>query len=158
MSLGSLCSAMTSAPLVAGVSLVSMLQAGDWTGVSALARHYLSIYITAVDWYKDPVQCVVLASVSRWFLGKCLTLIYIYSLVIIGLLGNSCPQYWADSFPIVNVVLAPDGWNYWSGDQGLTDSPTSSSQCLHHMASLKKRKYASCDRGRYQKVAAPYFV
>ena len=46
MSLGSLCGA---AALVAGVSLVSILQAGDWARVSTPARQYFSPYITTTD-------------------------------------------------------------------------------------------------------------
>ena len=38
-----------SAALVAGVSLVSILQAGDWARVSTLVRHYFFPYITTVD-------------------------------------------------------------------------------------------------------------
>ena len=34
-----------SAVWAAGVALVSILQAGDWVGVSAPARHYFSTYI-----------------------------------------------------------------------------------------------------------------
>ena len=49
MSPGSLGGAAVSAALVSGVSLVAILQAGDWTRVSTLARHYFSPYITTVD-------------------------------------------------------------------------------------------------------------
>ena len=48
------------AALAAGVSLVSILQAGDWAGVPTLARHYFSPYITTVDWHQDSVQHAVL--------------------------------------------------------------------------------------------------
>ena len=44
-----------SAALVAGVSLVFILQAGDWSRVSTLARHYFSPYITTMDWHQDSV-------------------------------------------------------------------------------------------------------
>ena len=46
--------------LPAGVSLVSILQAGDWTRVSTLARHYFSTYITTMEWHQDSVQHAVL--------------------------------------------------------------------------------------------------
>ena len=46
MSLGSFQGAAASAALAAGVSLVSILQAGDWAKVSTPARHYFSPYIT----------------------------------------------------------------------------------------------------------------
>ena len=36
------------AALAAGVSLVSILQAGDWARVSTPARHYFSLYITTL--------------------------------------------------------------------------------------------------------------
>ena len=42
--------------LVAGVSLVSILQAGDWARVSMPARHYFSPYITIMDQHQDSVQ------------------------------------------------------------------------------------------------------
>ena len=49
-----------SAALAAGVSLVSILQAGDWARVSTPARHYFSTYITTMDWHQDSVQHAVL--------------------------------------------------------------------------------------------------
>ena len=52
--------ATASAALVAGVSLVTILQAGDWARVSTLARHYFSTYITTTDQHQDSVQCAVL--------------------------------------------------------------------------------------------------
>ena len=60
MSLGSLQWVAASTALEAGVSLVSILQAGDWTRVSTPARHYFSTYITTTDWHQDSVQCAVL--------------------------------------------------------------------------------------------------
>ena len=58
--LSSLWGVAASATLAAGVSLVTILQVGDWTRVSALARHYISTYITTTDWHQDSVQCTVL--------------------------------------------------------------------------------------------------
>ena len=49
-----------SAALAAGVSLVSILQAGDWARVSTLARHYFFPYITTTDWHQDSEQHAVL--------------------------------------------------------------------------------------------------
>ena len=49
-----------SATLAAGVSLVSILQAGDWARVSTPARHYFSTYITTTDQHQDSVQHAVL--------------------------------------------------------------------------------------------------
>ena len=60
MSLGSLWGVAASAALAAGVSLVTILQAGDWTRVSTLARHYFSTYITMTDRHQDSVQRAVL--------------------------------------------------------------------------------------------------
>ena len=45
-----------SVALVAGVSMVSILQAGDWVRVSTLARCYVSPYITTMDQHQDSVQ------------------------------------------------------------------------------------------------------
>ena len=52
--------AAASAALVAGVSLIFILQAGDWTKVSTLARHYFSPYITTTDQHQDSVEHAVL--------------------------------------------------------------------------------------------------
>ena len=60
MSLGSLQGIAVSAAFTAGVSLVTILQAGYWTRVSTLARHYFSTYITTMDWPQDSVQHAVL--------------------------------------------------------------------------------------------------
>ena len=60
MSLGSLCGIAASAALIAGVSLVTILQAGDWARVSTPARHYFSTYITTTDQDQDSVQHTVL--------------------------------------------------------------------------------------------------
>ena len=60
MSPGSLWRVAASAALAAGVSLVTILQAGDWTRVSTLARHYFSTYITMTDRHQDSVQHAML--------------------------------------------------------------------------------------------------
>ena len=60
MSPGSLQVVPAFAVLPAGVSLVTILQAGDWARVSTPARHYFSTYITAMDQHQDSVQHVVL--------------------------------------------------------------------------------------------------
>ena len=46
MSLGSLWGVAASTALAAGVSLVTILQVGDWVRVSTPARHYFATYIT----------------------------------------------------------------------------------------------------------------
>ena len=51
--------AAASAAIAAGVSLVSILQAGDYTSVSTLARHF-STYITTMDWHQDSEEHAVL--------------------------------------------------------------------------------------------------
>ena len=56
MSQGSLWGVAASAALAAGVSLVTILQAGDWTRVFMPARHYFSTYITTTDWHQVSVQ------------------------------------------------------------------------------------------------------
>ena len=60
MSLGSLWGVAASAALAAGVSLVTILQAGDLARVSTPARHCFSTYITPMDQHQDSVQCAVL--------------------------------------------------------------------------------------------------
>ena len=60
ISLGSLWGVAASAALAAGVSLVTILQAGDWTRVSTPARHYFSTYITTMDWHQDSMQHAML--------------------------------------------------------------------------------------------------
>ena len=57
MSPGFLSGAAPSAALGAGVSLVSILQAGDWGRVSPPARHYFSPYSTTVDQHQDSKVC-----------------------------------------------------------------------------------------------------
>ena len=49
-----------SAALATGVSLVTILQAGDWTRVSTPARYYFSTYITTMDWHQDSMQHAML--------------------------------------------------------------------------------------------------
>ena len=60
MYLDILLGAAASAALMAGVFLVSILQAGDWARVSTQARHYFSIYITTMDQHQDSIQWAVL--------------------------------------------------------------------------------------------------
>ena len=45
---------------VGGVSLVSILQAGDWARVSTPVRHYCSTSISTMDWHQDSMQHAVL--------------------------------------------------------------------------------------------------
>ena len=56
MSLDTLQGAAASAALVAGVSLVSTMLAGDWAILYTAARHYFSTYLTTTDCNQDPVQ------------------------------------------------------------------------------------------------------
>ena len=60
VSLGSIWGVAAPAALVAGVSLVTILQADDWTRVSTPARHYFSTYITTTDWHQDSVPHAML--------------------------------------------------------------------------------------------------
>ena len=48
------------AALVGAVSLVSILQAGDWARVSILGRHYFSNCITTMDWHDDSIEQAVI--------------------------------------------------------------------------------------------------
>ena len=52
MSQGNLQGAVVSMGFVADVSLVSILQAGDWARVSTPARHFHA-YITTTDWHQN---------------------------------------------------------------------------------------------------------
>ena len=71
MSPGSLWGLQTSSALVAGVLLVSILQAGDWARVSTLPRHYFSPYITTTDQQSGLcTACSCWASMSRYSLDK----------------------------------------------------------------------------------------
>ena len=54
--------AAVSVDLVAGVSLVSILQAGDWVRVSTAARHYFPKY--ALAWIQCAVICLSEMSIS----------------------------------------------------------------------------------------------
>ena len=60
MSLGTLWGAAASAALVAGVSLISVMHAGDRANVSTPARHYFPPTLLLLDWYQDSVQHAVL--------------------------------------------------------------------------------------------------
>ena len=77
MSPGSLWGATASAAFVAGASLVSILQAGDWARVSTPARHYFSLTLLLQIGIKTLYSMLCSASVSRSSLGKCQTLTYI---------------------------------------------------------------------------------
>ena len=48
-----------SAALAAGISMVSILHAGDWAQVSTSARNYFPTYITTTDQHQDCVQHAV---------------------------------------------------------------------------------------------------
>ena len=60
MSPGSLQGAAAFAALAAGVSLVSILQTGDWARVSTVARHYFPLTLLTMNWHQDSVQCAML--------------------------------------------------------------------------------------------------
>ena len=57
---GSIWGDAASAALVAGVSLVSIMQAGGWSSVSTPGRHYFSPYITTMDQHQNSLQHAVL--------------------------------------------------------------------------------------------------
>ena len=60
MTLGILWGAVVSMPLVVGVSLVSILQAADWTRVPAAASHYFSTCISTTNSLQDLSQHAVM--------------------------------------------------------------------------------------------------
>ena len=68
---------MTSEALVAGVSLVSILKAGDWARVHNPAGHYFSTYITNTDQHHTLCSKLSLALVSSQIVGKCQALTYV---------------------------------------------------------------------------------
>ena len=109
MSLDTLQGAAASAALVAGVSLVSILQQGDWARVSTPARHYCFQHISLLQ-IGTRILCSMLywALVSNQLGDKFQTLIYISVCENIRLSGHSSPQYPANSFPTVCAVLALD--------------------------------------------------
>ena len=71
MSLGFLWRVAASVALAASISLVTILQVGDWGRVSTPARHYFSTYITTTDQHQDSVQCAVLGLSENILSGKC---------------------------------------------------------------------------------------
>ena len=81
MSPGFLHGAPASAALVAGVSLVSILQAGDWARVSTLASHYFPPTLLLWISIRTLYSILCWASVNRSSLGKCQTLTYIQSCI-----------------------------------------------------------------------------
>ena len=60
ITLGIVWGTATSATLASGVSLVSILQAGELVRVSTSGRHYFSAYHTATNQHSDSVQHAVL--------------------------------------------------------------------------------------------------
>ena len=83
MSLGSLWGVVASAALAAGVSLVTILQVGDWTRVFTPARHYflyLHYYYGSDTRTLCSMQCW--ASVSRSSPGKCQTLLGCWAIAL----------------------------------------------------------------------------
>ena len=73
--------AAASAVLVAGISLVSILQAGDWARVSTPAGYYIPPTFLLQIGIRTLYNMLCWASVSRSSLGKCQTLTYIQSCV-----------------------------------------------------------------------------
>ena len=67
--------------LVAGVSLVSILQEGDWAKVSTPDRHYFPPTLLLLIGTRTLYSMLCWASVSRSSLGKCQTLTYIQSCI-----------------------------------------------------------------------------
>ena len=61
MSVGALWDAADSAALLGDVSLVLILQVGDWARISTPARYYFFMYIATIDQHQDSVQQAVLS-------------------------------------------------------------------------------------------------
>ena len=61
---GNLWCAAEPAGFVTGISLVSILQVGDWARVSIPARQYFSIYITPTNCYLDCGQHAIM--ILKW--------------------------------------------------------------------------------------------
>ena len=79
LSPGILYGAVVPVALAAGVSLVSVLQTGDWTRDSTPVKTYFSTYIITSNHHQDSIQSTVLASVSSLLVGRCQTMAYIKS-------------------------------------------------------------------------------
>ena len=60
MSPGTLEGAVVLAVIAAGISLVFILQAGDWASVSTTARHSFLTCITTTDQQQDSIQPTIL--------------------------------------------------------------------------------------------------
>ena len=60
MSLGTFRDAVMSAALAADISLVSIMQAGDWIRVSTPVKHYLSTDSTTTNQYQYSLQHTIL--------------------------------------------------------------------------------------------------
>ena len=86
------------------------------------------------------------ALMSNKPVGKCQTLTYTKFCRYAGLLGHSCPQYQAYSFPSVHGICTRQLELMLLCRAG-PNSPTSFSECLPHMASLSQRKCATHGRG-----------
>ena len=56
MSVGALAGSAVSTDFGAGISMVSILQEGDWAKVSTTDRHYFSTYITVTGVHQDSIQ------------------------------------------------------------------------------------------------------
>ena len=121
-----------SVALAAGVSLVSILQAGDWPRVSTQARYYFlhtsmlcistRILFSMLSW----------ASVHIQLASKFQTLTCI----------KSC-RY---SFSIIHVVLALDSWHFCPGEQGPTAQHLPLIVCLIWLHWVRGR-VPPCGRG-----------
>ena len=101
MLLGSLKGAVASAALAAGVSLVSVLQMGDLTRVSTLARHYISTYITTTNQHELllKVHNILDSAVSKWVGNSAHILAHVFNSVC-----RQCCEIWASQFPFLHSL------------------------------------------------------
>ena len=86
MSPGTLQGDMALADFAAGVSMVFILQAGDWARVSTLARHFFQHISLLQVSIVIPCSMLSLALVTSQLVVKCQTLSYVKSCWYVGLL------------------------------------------------------------------------
>ena len=81
-----------SVAIVAGASLVLILQASDWATVSSPARHYFQNISLLHISTRIPCSMLSHALVSSQLVGKCPTLTYIKSLDMLGCQAIALPS------------------------------------------------------------------
>ena len=130
MSLGTLWGAVVSAAFAAGISLVSILQAGNWPEFlpqpDTIFQYTLLLQIGTRFLY----SMLSLALVSSQLVGKCQKFTSIKSCGYVGMSGHTSTQCEGNTSLIFCTVLTVDSWNYFSEEQGLTAWQLLLSVCL----------------------------